>query len=64
MLNDILTISYSFGDYFKTNPFEFDDVDYYEFYWMFKKVQDEIERKNNEQAGMTDIGTALNSGMM
>ena len=41
------------------SPFSFDDVDYYEFYWMFKKVQDEIERKNNEQKGMTDVGSAL-----
>jgi len=26
---------------------------------MFKKVQAEIERKNNEQNGMTDIGSAI-----
>ena len=40
----------------------FDDVDYYEFYWMFKKVQKEIEKKNQEQSGMQDIGSAISSG--
>jgi hypothetical protein len=31
---------------------------------MFKKVQKEIERKNQEQAGMQDIGTALQNGSL
>lgn len=57
-------MSYSFGDYFKTNPFKFDDVDYYEFAWMFNKVQDEIERKNSEQKGQIDLASALNNNMI
>jgi hypothetical protein len=31
---------------------------------MFKKVQKEIEKKNQEQNGMQDIGSALNNGSL
>lgn len=46
--------------FFKVAPFDFDFIDYYEFYWMFERSQKEIEKRNNEQAGMTSIDSAFN----
>jgi hypothetical protein len=47
------------AEFFHGSPFEYDQVDYYEFTYIFDKMQEEIKERNekakNDAAGRTSL---------
>jgi hypothetical protein len=61
-LDRILEISFELARYFNCSPFQFDQVDFFEFNWMFEKLV--MEKQKMEMANSNNQNIMALTNMM